>query len=134
MTFLSKLSHILQLRHQTCYALRLYRVKTPSKDNQSSRSLNSQNQYWYQPQKLSIIQIPADEARASVGFLRSPVDKMDCGAGSHIYCDYRQSASGVQTKNKDTGIGVEEVFPNNTREFKAKRVAEQISHIPGSPA
>ena len=24
--------------------------------------------------------------------------------------------------------------PNNTREFKAKRVAEQISHIPGSPA
>ena len=47
------------------------------------------------------------------------------------------SLHSLQTKNMDTGIATEVpakvFFPNNTREFKAKRVAEQISHIPGSP-
>lgn len=43
----------------------------------------------------------------------------------------------MQTKNKDTRIRggkfLQRFCFDNTREFKAKRVAGQISHIPGSP-
>lgn len=70
-----------------------------------------------------------------------PVVWLKHWAGLYIYSGYRQSTFTTNQKHghwdcdRSSCKGFFFFFsPNNTREFKAKRVAEQISHIPGSPA